>query len=462
MVAWRWMELLLLQAVLGGLAAWLWGVWAALAGMVIAAWLWMAWDNWQVRRLRQWLMQGELTATSPLKGMWGMLATYVRRAVRSREQAVVAAEQRVQDILAALQASPNGLVLLDAQGHIEWCNRMAERHFGFDAQRDIQQTIGNLVRDPAFSSYWSSQDFTHPVLMVGRDSTPSRPVMLSVHIYPYGEGRHLLLARDITALEQAEAMRRDFVANVSHEIRTPLTVLVGFVETLQTLELSPQEHKHYLALMAQQSGRMQNLVQDLLTLSRLEGSPLPGFSDWFPVSAMLRQCAIEAQALSKLLTKGAGAVHAITFPAADAPGMDWEIAGTQAELISAFSNLISNALRYTPAGGSVQVRWEVQPDGSACFSVKDSGPGIDPAHIGRLTERFYRVDRSRSRDTGGTGLGLAIVKHSLQRHDAKLEIHSQLGAGATFSALFPSNRLRSARHAQPVTDVESRPAGPTL
>ncbi len=157
MVAWRWMELLLLQAVLGGAAAWLWGVWAAFAGMAVAAWLWMAWDNWQVRRLRQWLMQGELTAASPLQGIWGMLATYVRRAVRSREQAVVAAEQRVQDILAALQASPNGLVLLDAQGHIEWCNRMAERHFGFDAQRDIQQSIGNLVRDPAFSSYWPAK-----------------------------------------------------------------------------------------------------------------------------------------------------------------------------------------------------------------------------------------------------------------------------------------------------------------
>ena len=287
--------------------------------------------------------------------------------------------------------------------------------------------------------------------MAGRDSSPSRPVMLSVHIYPYGVGRHLLLARDITALEQAEAMRRDFVANVSHEIRTPLTVLVGFVETLQTLDLSPEEHKHYLALMAQQAGRMQNLVQDLLTLSRLEGSPPPTYNDWFPVGQMLRQCAVEAHALSKLLTKGADVGHALSFPEPEAPAMDWEIAGVQAELISAFSNLISNALRYTPAGGSVEVRWEGLLDGGARFSVKDSGPGIDPAHIGRLTERFYRVDRSRSRDTGGTGLGLAIVKHALQRHGAKLEIHSQLGAGATFSAVFPAHRLRhSGRvHAEP-------------
>lgn len=451
MLAWRWMEVLVLQAVLAGAAGWLWGPWAALAGALLATWLWMLWDHWQVERLRQWLMAGELAAFPALKGVWSMVATYVRRAVRTREQAAAAAEQRVQDILAALQASPNGLVLMDAEGHIEWCNRMAERHFGFDAERDIQQSIGNLVRDPAFSSYWAHQDFTYPVLMAGRDSSPSRPVMLSVHIYPYGVGRHLLLARDITALEQAEAMRRDFVANVSHEIRTPLTVLVGFVETLQTLDLSPEEHKHYLALMAQQAGRMQNLVQDLLTLSRLEGSPPPTYNDWFPVGQMLRQCAVEAHALSKLLTKGADVGHALSFPEPEAPAMDWEIAGVQAELISAFSNLISNALRYTPAGGSVEVRWEGLLDGGARFSVKDSGPGIDPAHIGRLTERFYRVDRSRSRDTGGTGLGLAIVKHALQRHGAKLEIHSQLGAGATFSAVFPAHRLRhSGRvHAEP-------------
>ena len=456
MATWRWMELLVLQAVLGGLAAWGWGTWAALAGMVLATWLWMLWDSWQLRRMRQWLMQGELAISPAFHGMWGMLATYMRRAARSREQAMVAAEQRVQDILAALQASPNGLVLLDAFGHIEWCNQMAERHFGFDAQRDIQQSIGNLVRDPAFSAYWAKQDFSSHVLMVGRESSPARPVTLSVQIFPYGDGRHLLLAHDITALEQAEAMRRDFVANVSHEIRTPLTVLVGFVETLQTLSLSEQEQKHFLGLMAQQAGRMQNLVQDLLTLSRLEGSPLPGYADWIPVSTMLRQCAVEAQALSKMLTKHAKAGHVMSFPQADADAMALEIAGVQAELLSAFSNLISNALRYTPAGGSVQVQWERLPDGSGRFSVKDSGPGIDAAHIGRLTERFYRVDRSRSRDTGGTGLGLAIVKHALQRHDAKLEIQSQLGAGATFMAIFPAHRLRSPQSTRQVPEDVGR------
>ena len=442
MMVWRWLSLLALQLLLGALGWWLCDAWGACAGVVLASWLALLWDSAQLRTLRQWLVAGELGPITNLRGTWAMQATYLRRALRSREQAVQSAEQRVQDILEALQASPNGLVLMDAHGRIEWCNQMAERHFGFDAQRDIGQSVGNLLRDPAFSRYWSMGDFAEPVHMPGRESSLTRPVMLSVHIYPYGEGRHLLLARDITQLEQADAMRRDFVANVSHEIRTPLTVLVGFVETLQTLPLSAQEQTHYLSLMAQQSSRMQNLVQDLLTLSRLEGSPLPGYHEWVPVAQILHQCEVEAQALSQMLTRHAGAAHTISLPAPDAPGMDLEIAGVQAELISAFSNLISNALRYTPAAGSIEVRWEVLPQGGARLSVKDSGPGIDAAHIGRLTERFYRVDRSRSRDTGGTGLGLAIVKHALQRHGAKLEIESQLGAGATFSAVFPAQRLR--------------------
>lgn len=440
----RWLSLLAVQAVCAAVGWWLGQVLGALAAALLGGWLWLSWDSWQAQRLRRWLMAGDLQPLPASHGVWGMLSTYIRRAMRRREQMTQAAEQRVQDILSALQASPNGLVLLDGEGRIEWCNQIAERQFGFDAQRDLAQAIGNLVRDPAFSSYWGAGDFSQSVLMAGRESSASRPVILSVHIYPYGDGRHLLLARDITQLEQAEAMRRDFVANVSHEIRTPLTVLVGFVETLQTLPLSPEEQKHYLGLMAQQSHRMQNLVQDLLTLSRLEGSPLPGYQDWVSVQSMLRQCEVEAGALSKVLTKTAGAPHQLQFPVLGSDAVAWELAGLQPELISAFSNLISNALRYTPAGGSVQVSWEVLPDGGARFSVKDSGPGIDPAHIGRLTERFYRVDRSRSRDTGGTGLGLAIVKHALQRHGAKLEIHSQLGAGATFSAIFPAQRLRKA------------------
>ncbi|MDD2691748.1 MAG: ATP-binding protein, partial [Simplicispira sp.] len=262
-----------------------------------------------------------------------------------------------------------------------------------------------------------------------------------------GQGRKLMLSRDITALEQAEAMRRDFVANVSHEIRTPLTVLTGFVETLQTLKLSPEENERYLALMAQQAMRMQNVVQGLLTLSRLEDSPWPGKGEWVSVQRLLEQCADEGRALSQLLTRNQSQHHTMVFPLpAPAEGLG-EIAGIQSELLSALSNLVANAVRYTPASGSITVKWRWLDDGGAVFSVQDTGPGIDPKHVPRLTERFYRVDHSRSRETGGTGLGLSIVKHVLQRHDAVLEIDSKPGRGSTFSVHFPASRVRKPHNA---------------
>jgi two-component system phosphate regulon sensor histidine kinase PhoR len=263
---------------------------------------------------------------------------------------------------------------------------------------------------------------------------------LSVHAHSYGKDRKLLLSRDITAVELAEAMRRDFVANVSHEIRTPLTVLSGFIETLQTLPLKRHEQDRYLSLMAQQSKRMQTLVDDLLTLSRLEGSPRPGGNDWVSTSLLFAQSQQEAQALSKLLAPHG---HEITFDVA----AGFEIAGVQAELYSAISNLVINAVRYTPDIGKIKVSWKMLNDGRGEFMVKDTGQGIAAEHLPRLTERFYRIDRSRSRETGGTGLGLAIVKHVVQRHGAELQIESQLGQGSRFSITFPATRVRSLQKA---------------
>jgi two-component system phosphate regulon sensor histidine kinase PhoR len=328
--------------------------------------------------------------------------------------------------------------LLDAQNRIEWCNETASEHFGFDPKRDLMQHLANLLRDPRFSSYLAGEDHGHEVVMMGPRSTASRPVSLAVRLHGYGEGRKLLLSRDVTALEQAETMRRDFVANVSHEIRTPLTVLSGFVETLQTLPLNEEERTRYLAMMAQQAGRMQTLVSDLLTLSRLEGSPPPGASEWVPVQPLMTACEQEGRALSSLLTAAHGKKHVLQVQST----ADYELAGARNELLSAMSNLLNNAVRYTPAGGTIEVTWQVLPDGRAEFSVRDSGLGIAPEHISRLTERFYRVDRSRSRETGGTGLGLAIVKHVAQRHGAELHIKSQPGQGSCFSIIFPAARVR--------------------
>lgn len=430
-----------------GLGGWA-GVWLApeelqirggLAGMLAAGLLWVLVDFTRGLRVLQWLRLDDVSDV-PLKlGLWGVVAERVRRMVRLREQATRESDRRLQDFLAALQASPNGVVLLDASGRIEWFNQTAATHFGLDPGRDQLQHLVNLVRDPGFATYVAGGDFSSSINMPGRGNTVTHPVRLSVHLHPYGDGRRLLLSRDVTSLEQAEAMRRDFVANVSHEIRTPLTVLSGFVETLQTLPLDAAERARYLDLMAQQASRMQSLVSDLLMLSRLEGSPLPGAGEWSSVPMLMSQLEQEGRALSALLNPPmTGPAQRLTFE----PAPRCELAGTASELHSALSNLVSNAVRYTPAGGEVRCGWLLQEDGRAEFYVQDSGPGIAAEHIPRLTERFYRVDRSRSRDTGGTGLGLAIVKHVAQRHGAELRIESVIGKGSRFAILFPASRLR--------------------
>ncbi|QXL83327.1 phosphate regulon sensor histidine kinase PhoR [Comamonas sp. NLF-1-9] len=430
--------LLALGALLG---AWLGGPWAALIAVMALACAWFARDAWRAARALAWLRRGEGAPGMQPGGAWGEALDRVRRLLREKAREHAASEQRLQTFLAALQASPNGVLLLDAGGHIEWCNQMAAQHFGLDAQRDRMQSIANLLREPAFGAYLAAGDFTHDVLLDGRQSTPAHPVRLSVRLHPYGDGQRLMLSRDITALEQAEAMRRDFVANVSHEIRTPLTVLAGFVETLQTLPLQAAERDRYLTLMGQQASRMRDLVQDLLTLSRLEADTPPPPDHWTPVGELLARCEQEARALSRQLLPADQAPHRWRFPAPEQLAGAGAIAGAPSELHSALSNLLANAVRHTPAGGCIAMRWERQDDGSARLTVSDDGPGIAPEHLQRLTERFYRVDRERSRSQGGTGLGLAIVKHVAQRHGARLEISSVPGRGSEFALVFPSVRL---------------------
>jgi two-component system, OmpR family, phosphate regulon sensor histidine kinase PhoR len=431
---WRISSFLVLLALGALFGARLGGQSGAVLGTLAASVAWFVLDLLRGLRAVRWLRRPEAAPAPEMAGLWGEVIERTRRALRSREQQTAQAEMRLQEFLAAIQASPNGVVLLDAEGHIEWCNLTAAGHLGFDPQRDIMQLVGNLVRDPAFTAYQAAGDFERDVVITGRSSTPSRPCRISVRLHPYGEGRKLLLSRDVTALEQAEAMRRDFVANVSHEIRTPLTVLAGFIETLQNLPLEAHERERYLALMAQQAQRMQSLVSDLLTLSRLEGSPPPGAGGWVGLDALMAPCEAEARGLSEAL----GRDHALHFWPVPAV----ELAVMPNEVISAMSNLVGNAVRYTPAGQAIDVQWRVLPDGGAAFCVRDTGPGIAPEHLPRLTERFYRVDRSRSRETGGTGLGLAIVKHVAQRHGGELRIESTPGAGSIFTLLLPASRVR--------------------
>ncbi|WP_096662693.1 phosphate regulon sensor histidine kinase PhoR [Polaromonas sp. AET17H-212] len=439
----RWITFAALLLLGSGLGWWLGGKEGAAPGLLIASIVWLLIDSLQTTRLLKWLRAeqnaeepGSLPGASPpAGGVWGEIADRTRRMLKNRDRRYQESQARLNEFLAAMQASPNGVVLLDADGRIEWCNQTAAQHFGFDAQRDVMQHIANLVRAPAFTAYLASGNFSRDVMIPGGRSTPARPVRLAVHLHAYGRDRKLLLSRDVTALELAEAMRRDFVANVSHEIRTPLTVLSGFIETLQTLPLKEPERARYLGLMAQQSQRMQTLVNDLLTLSRLEGSPFPDTAEWVTTGALLAQCEQEARSLSAML---APAGHRLEFE----PGPPCELAGVQNELLSAMSNLVTNAVRYTPPSGLIKVSWRLLDDGRGEFQVQDTGPGIAAEHLPRLTERFYRVDRSRSRETGGTGLGLAIVKHVTQRHGAELRIESQPGQGSRFSIVFPAARVR--------------------
>jgi len=287
------------------------------------------------------------------------------------------------------------------------------------------------VRIPEFVEYLQSGEFARPIIV---ESPHALGRVLSIQVIPYGESQSLVLSRDITQFRTVDRTRREFVANVSHEMRTPLTVVSGFIETLRD-EREPQAAARYLDLMADQAGRMQRLVEDLLMLSSLESAPPPAMDEVVAMGPFLERLGAEARALS------AGR-HTIQVQGADTP---FDLVGSDKELASAFGNLVSNAIRYTPAGGTVTLRWRPMDAEGAVFEVEDTGIGIATEHIPRLTERFYRVDRGRSRETGGTGLGLAIVKHALGRHGAALQITSEPGKGSAFSARFTGPRLR-ARH----------------
>jgi two-component system phosphate regulon sensor histidine kinase PhoR len=314
-------------------------------------------------------------------------------------------------------------VVLGPRYEIEWFNKAAIQLLGLQSPRDRGQPITNLIRYPSLHNYLSQANFEDTSIKFISPSNPS--MMLSVSVIPYAETQHLLLARDITHLHRLEQIRSDFIANVSHELRTPLTVISGFMETLQDAQMGP-EFERPLLLMAQQTARMRNIVEDLLLLSRLESETATPGGEPVEVEEMLRSIYEEAKILSGEQR------HQITLTVEE----DLIIYGHSEELRSAFSNLVFNAVRYTPAGGEISIRWYSDEEGIH-FAVSDTGEGIAPEHLPRLTERFYRVDVGRSRHHGGTGLGLAIVKHVLNRHQGLLHIESKIGQGSLFRCDFP-------------------------
>ena len=377
--------------------------------------------------LDRWSRAPDVDANLEGRGAWDGIFGRLYRHEKDLRAQIERRSHRIDMLLAAIQALNDGVVLLNDRMHIVFCNATAEALLGLQARTDIGQSVANLVRQPEFVAFLLAGDFARP-LTIRSERNPG--CVLSIHLIPYAENRTLMQIKDVTQTERLDRMRRDFVANVSHELRTPLTVLSGFLETLREIDLGPEEQQRYLALMSEQSGRMLTIVQDLLTLSAIESAPPPedAVLDMAKIIDKLRR---DAESLS-------GGRHHLVVEADD-PN---DLLGSESELTSAFSNLVSNAIRYTPVGGRITIRWETNAHGGV-FSVQDTGIGVDAQHIPRLTERFYRVDRGRSREAGGTGLGLAIVKHALNRHQAQLEITSTPGVGSCFSARFPASRIAS-------------------
>jgi two-component system phosphate regulon sensor histidine kinase PhoR len=398
--------------------------WAVLALGALAL---LAYHVAKLAALIRWLRQPGAIPLPEARGAWDEAFALLYRFERAADREADRLSRALMRWRQAGEALPDGVVILDAQNRIEWCNEGAGRHFGLDLRADPGRPVTNLVRQPEFAAYIEAEDYAHAIPL---RSEHGGGLVLSVQVIPYGEAQKLLLSRDITRLEKVETMRRDFVANVSHELRTPLTVLAGFLETVRDLKLDPQRTRDYMNLMAEQARRMQRIVDDLLALSALESSPEPSLEERVKVQSLLARVKADADALS-------GGRHRITLDAMEG----FDIAGAESEIASAFGNLASNAVRYTPEGGTVRLIWRASPQEGAEFTVEDTGVGIEPQHVSRLTERFYRVDRGRSRETGGTGLGLAIVKHALIRHQATLDIQSEPGKGSRFTARFPGRRV---------------------
>ncbi|SEL27634.1 phosphate regulon sensor histidine kinase PhoR [Halomonas daqiaonensis] len=410
----------------GGLVGWPFS--ALMVGIAAGLLLCLVFHLRQLHALYQWLTLRPQEEPPAASGLWGELFDRLYRYQKSQQltqQRLRATLQRIQESSEAMRDS---VVMLDRHGDLEWWNSAAERMLGFKPQLDRGQHITNLLRDPRFVDYFHGRDYREPLTL---PSPIDESLILQFQITLYGDDERLVMARDITRLHRLEQMRRDFVANVSHELRTPLTVLAGYLETYTEMagQLPPRMGRG-LSQMKAQTDRMQNLVNDLLLLSRLEIDQ--GGRDDAPMAMGELLEAVQNDA--KALSDGRQSIRVEVEESR-------ALIGSEQEIRSALSNLAFNAVRYAGDRRHIVLRWRPHGEG-ASLEVEDDGEGIDPVHLPRLTERFYRVDKGRSTATGGTGLGLAIVKHVLLRHDARLAIDSRPGRGATFRCLFPAERLR--------------------
>lgn len=389
---------------------------------VAAVWL-LLMNYWQLYKLNNWLWHSKKITPPKTSGMWERVFEgiyYLQRRNRGKRKELGTLVKRFRE---GSEALPDAAVVLDTNAVIIWCNRLARIELGLRWPQDAGRRIDNFIRHPKFVEFFHSGDYETPVEV---PSPTSNSKIFEYRLMPYGKKHLLLVARDVTRLTQLEQMRKDFVANVSHELRTPLTVLNGYLEMMPDAQgVSPEYLTKALGEMHVQSLRMQGLVEQLLVLSRIEASAERVFEKVVDVPQMLSIIAGEAQSLNR------EKAHTIEFDI----DPNLRVYGIETELRSAFSNLIFNAVHYTPPKGKILVEWKVSHE-HASFSVTDNGEGISAKHLGRLTERFYRIDSARSRKTGGSGLGLSIVKHVLTHHNSSLHIESEVGKGSEFSFRF--------------------------
>lgn len=400
--------------------------WALAAALVLV----LGWHAWQLARVLQWLRGGAQSRGTPaMGGIWGECVEQIERRQEWGRQRRKRLTRMLERFQRSTEALPDGTVVLGANHEIEWANKAARTLLGIDNPGDQGSRIQHLLRDPRFQAYLHADDRDDED-SVDMPSPVDPRIELNVRVIPYGEGQHLLMARDVSNLRRLETVRRDFVANVSHELRTPLTVIRGYAESCADDELPAHVHEG-IAAISRQAARMQAIVEDLLALSRLELDPVdPDAAEWVPVADLLSGMVRDAERLSG--ERG----HVLTLSAEPGPGLR----ASAAELTSAFSNLINNAVQHTPPGTAIRVVWRTEA-GGAVLRVEDDGPGIDAEHLPRITERFYRADPGRSRASGGTGLGLALVKHAVARNGGRLEIHSEPGQGSVFACHFPAERV---------------------
>ncbi|EJE8737102.1 phosphate regulon sensor histidine kinase PhoR [Vibrio vulnificus] len=393
--------------------------------LLVATALQLGWHLNNQVRLSAWLWDEKRLTPPSGGGNWESLFNGLYRLQQRQRRKRKELTNLIRRFRNGAESLPDAVVVFRAEGNIVWCNKLAQHLLGFHWPEDSGQPISNLLRTPDFIKYLSGNDFSEPLEMC---SPLNVERTLELRIVPYTEGEHLMVVRDVTQLKQLEGMRRNFFANVSHELRTPMTVLQGYLEMTEDPDMlvGPMWGKAH-RVMTEQLNRMNSLVNQLLTLSKIEASPIHELDEVVDVPAMLEVLEKEAVSLS------GENQHAISFQVDKA----LKVYADEDQLRSAISNLVYNAVKYTPAGAKVQVRWYRNSKG-ACLEVEDSGDGIEPQHIHRLTERFYRVDKARSRDTGGSGLGLAIVKHALTHHDTHLDIQSKVGSGSKFSFVLPA------------------------